>query len=73
MKMKSLFLLIAIVSTTFISCQKNYSCECTDGAIGLSDEWEDLNSFEADDAEKACEANSEFAAFSNASCSFSKE
>jgi hypothetical protein len=73
MKIKSLFFLIAIISVALISCQKNYSCDCTDGAIGLSDDWEDLNSREAEDAEKACEENSKFASISNNSCSFSKE
>lgn len=63
-------LMVMLISSTIISCKKNYSCECTNGAAGLSEEWEGLTTEEAQGAEKACEEISNLARFTTDSCSF---
>jgi hypothetical protein len=65
-------LFICLLTVTLYSCKKTYSCECTSGASSLSQEWEDLTTEQANDAEKACDANHKVAMFSNDSCSFQK-
>ncbi|MFT6715524.1 MAG: hypothetical protein ACJA0Q_000151 [Saprospiraceae bacterium] len=73
MKKTLLLFAFALGVISFNSCEKNYSCECTVGAISLSEEWEGLSSEEAEGAEKACDESNKIALFTNDSCSFKSD
>jgi len=56
LRMKKLFILMAMVAFVFTSCKKDYTCTCTSDTTGVDPIVYNYDNFKKSDAEDACDA-----------------